>query len=75
MSLVLPASRPLPTRPLALLALTVGLTFASALGLAPTLARAAAAATHAATCHCAHCPGGAKCCCRPGGPRLACPSS
>lgn len=60
MSLILPAPRPFPARPLVLLALTFGLTLVSAFGLAPTLAKAL---PHAAVCHCAHCPGGLKCCC------------
>ncbi|HVT11263.1 MAG TPA: hypothetical protein VHE55_03275 [Fimbriimonadaceae bacterium] len=38
---------------------------ACSLSLAPTLIHSAApAATHETICHCAHCPGGAACCCR-----------
>jgi len=49
-----------------------------AVSLAPTVARTARIASpagdsdHSAVCHCAHCPGGAACCCRQS---LKCPSS
>ena len=40
-----------------------------AVSLAPTVAHSVGIATagdsgHSAVCHCAHCPGGAACCCR-----------
>ena len=59
MSLVLAQPRPVPIR--SLLLLTALLT--STLGIAPTLAHTTGEAAHKAVCTCAHCPGGARCCC------------
>lgn len=43
---------------------------AAGIGLAPTLARSASSTGHESVCKCAHCPGGAACCCQGNG---ACP--
>ncbi|CAN5354414.1 hypothetical protein BH11ARM2_BH11ARM2_38560 [soil metagenome] len=69
MSLVLPHYRPAPVRDVLLPVLIAAGLLASALGLAPTLARTATG--HSVLCTCAHCPGGAACCCRG---MNACPS-
>jgi len=50
-----------------LLVLVAAFLFASAVSLAPTIVRTAAAASHSEVCKCAHCPGGAACCCRQSG--------
>ncbi len=44
-------------------ALTAIFLFASAMRLGPAVAQSAAPGSPAALCHCAHCPGGAACCC------------
>jgi hypothetical protein len=59
MSLVLRAPQPVSIR--GLLLFTALLT--STLGIAPTLAQTASNAAHKTVCTCAHCPGGARCCC------------
>jgi hypothetical protein len=61
MSLVL--SRPRPVRSVLLPALILAGLLASALSLAPTVARTASAAAHDAVCSCANCAGGPDCCC------------
>lgn len=53
------------------LALSLLCWLACALSLAPTVAHSMNASTATKVCHCAHCPGGAACCCRTA---AACPS-
>ena len=70
MSLVLSRRQPAPVRGLLLPILILMSLFASALSVAPTLAGATGSTADKAVCTCAHCPGGAKCCCRA---KLSCP--
>ena len=70
MSLVLRTPRPLPTRGLLLATAMLASTLSLAPTLAPAIAHAASSATQKAVCSCAHCPGGAKCCCQAGVPRV-----
>ena len=71
MNYALPLSHPAPFRVGIVLILTIAYLLASAVSLAPTLSRTAGAPSHSEVCHCAHCPGGALCCCRAAG---KCPS-
>jgi hypothetical protein len=56
--------RPTPIRIGPVIFIMIAFWLASAASLAPTLARTSHAAGHEQICHCAHCPGGANCCCR-----------
>jgi hypothetical protein len=57
---------PAPLRIGPVLILIIALCLASAVSLAPTLARTARPASHSEVCKCAHCPGGLAGCCRSG---------
>jgi hypothetical protein len=67
MNHAIPLPHTVPLRIRILLLLTIAYSFTSAVSLAPTFGRtiaAASLATHSQVCKCAHCSGGAACCCR-----------
>lgn len=57
-------TRPAPHRVALILALMIVGMLANALSHAPSIARLALRHSPPNVCHCAHCPGGAKCCCQ-----------
>jgi hypothetical protein len=63
MSYALTMSPPAPLRIWPML-LCLALMLASAVSLTPTLERTEGASSHSQVCRCAHCSGGATCCCR-----------
>jgi len=71
MNYALTLRHPVPVRSGLLLTLCIAFWLAAALSFAPTLRRTAGIASHSEICKCAHCPGGAACCCRTS---LACPN-
>jgi len=58
-----PCAMPIPGRDTLVIILSLICWLAWSVSLAPTAARSARAGTSAAICNCAHCPGGAACCC------------